>query len=83
METLPTYEAVVIGGSWGGTEAIIDILKELPAGYGLPIIVVLHRQKNTESYLAHILGRHLHMEVREINEKETIMPGIVYVAPAN
>jgi two-component system, chemotaxis family, protein-glutamate methylesterase/glutaminase len=83
MEGNKTYEAVVIGGSWGGTEALIQILKDLPASFALPIIVVLHRQKNTISFLIEILSKRIHIPVKEVEEKEAILSGFVYIAPPN
>lgn len=83
MFASPTYHAVVIGGSWGGTEALIDILQYFDTEYRLPLIAVLHRQKNVTSHLPEILGKYLEIPVCEINEKDTIQGGILYLAPQN
>lgn len=83
MGLISEYEVIVIGGSWGGTDAVIEILSGLSASFRLPIIVVLHRQKNVESALDEIIGKYLKLEVREINEKEKIVGGKIYLAPSN
>lgn len=83
MGLISEYEVVVMGGSWGGTDAVIDILSGLPPTFRTPIVVVLHRQKNVESILDEIIGKYLSIEVKEINEKEPIKGGVVYLAPSN
>jgi two-component system chemotaxis response regulator CheB len=83
MTFVSTCQIIVIGGSWGGTEAVIEILSGLPTGYLIPIVVVLHRQKNAESLLPEIIAQHVSLEVTEVNEKEAVIGGKVYLAPAN
>ena len=39
---LPRVEAIVVGASAGGVEALLTLLAPLRQGYVLPIIVVLH-----------------------------------------
>lgn len=74
---------IAIGGSWGGLQASLAILSGLPAGFRIPIILVLHRLRNYESDLAGVLKNKIRLEVKEIEEKEKIKPGFVYVAPSN
>lgn len=74
---------VVIGGSWGGMQASISILQELPESFPLPIWLVLHRQKNQQSELHLIYRKKLALQVQEIEEKQALEPGCVYLAPAN
>lgn len=83
MGLISEYEAIVIGGSWGGTDAVIDILAGLPPTFRTPIIVVLHRQKNVESALDNIIAKYVPLPVKEVNEKEPIVGGTVYLAPSN
>lgn len=74
---------IVIGGSWGGIQASLSILQDLPASFPIPVLLVLHRLKNYESDLDGIYARKIKLHVREVNEKEAIKPGFVYIAPAN
>ncbi|WP_187263924.1 chemotaxis protein CheB [Pontibacter beigongshangensis] len=79
-----TFEKVVVmGGSWGGIQASIGVLKALPAGFGLPVVLVLHRLRNTESDLQQIYAKKISLKVAEIEEKEPLTPGCVHLAPAN
>jgi two-component system, chemotaxis family, protein-glutamate methylesterase/glutaminase len=76
-------KAILIGGSWGGIKASMSILSALPASYGIPIILVLHRLKNFDSDLHGLFGRKMALKVREIDEKEKVEAGNVYLAPPN
>ncbi len=74
---------IVIGGSWGGLQASLSILSGLPAGFKIPVILVLHRLKNYESDLAGVYKNKLALNVMEIEEKEKISGNYVYIAPSN
>jgi two-component system chemotaxis response regulator CheB len=75
-------EAVVIGASAGGFEALLSILKDLPAGYSMPLVVVLHLPDTHESRLAELFGYRLSLQVREARDKESLAPGTLYFAPS-
>ncbi len=75
-------EAVVIGASAGGFEALLAILEGLPTSYPMPIAVVLHLPENHESKLAELFGYRLLLKVREARDKESLAPGILYFAPS-
>jgi len=75
------YEAVVIGVSAGGMEALRTILPYLPAGFSLPIIVVQHRHPTSDDFLARYLNERCKMEVKQADEKERLQKGTIYLAP--
>ena len=74
-------EAVVIGASAGGFEALLAVLTGLPSTYPMPLVAVLHLPDNHESRLAELFGYRLALQVREARDKETLEPGILYFAP--
>ena len=74
-------EAVVIGASAGGFEALLAVLSGLPATYPMPMAVVLHLPDNHDSRLAELFDFRLALQVREARDKEFLEPGTVYVAP--
>lgn len=76
-------ELVVIGASAGGVAALLALLAPLPAGYALPLVIVLHLLPRHESQLAAVLTHHLGRPVREPRDKEVVQPGVVYVASAD
>lgn len=74
-------DAVVVGASAGGVEALLTLLPALPAGLPVPIFIVLHLPRDRPSLLADIFVRKCALPVREAQDKEPIRPGTVYFAP--
>jgi two-component system chemotaxis response regulator CheB len=79
--TASQAEAVVIGASAGALEALSVIVPALPAGFGLPLIVVVHVPPDRRSMLAELFQAKCRIPVREAEDKEPINPGTVYFAP--
>lgn len=73
-------EAVVIGASAGGVQALLALLADLPRSFRLPLIVVLHLPEGHDSQLAEIFQRRLPIAVREAADKESIAPATLYFA---
>ncbi len=82
QKALP-YEIILIGASMGGIDAAIQILKPLSSSFPIPILLILHRYKSPHSGLVSIFQRELILQVREIEEKDQIQQGMVYIAPAD
>lgn len=76
-----TIEAIVMGASAGGVEAVSSILWTLPAGFAIPVVVVLHIPPDHPSLLASVFGAHCPIAVHEARDQEPLRPGTVYVAP--
>jgi two-component system chemotaxis response regulator CheB len=74
------FEAVVIGGSAGGVDALVALLPAIPAGFRLPVFCILHVPGGRESRLAELFDERLPVPVREAADKEEIVPGTVYFA---
>jgi two-component system chemotaxis response regulator CheB len=77
---LQRVEAIVIGASAGGVEALLKIFTALPEGFSLPIMVVLHLPDDRRSQLAEVFGQRLSLPVKEARDKQSIDPGTVYFA---
>jgi two-component system, chemotaxis family, protein-glutamate methylesterase/glutaminase len=75
-------EIVMIGVSAGGLDAVSTILRGLPEDLLLALIVVQHRSKDSTA-LCQLLQDASRLEVREVQDKEPILHGHVYVAPAD
>ena len=74
--------AVVIGGSAGGMQALAVILPAIPAGFPLPVAIVIHVKEGTGGYLATYLNRLCALPVMEGQDKVPFKAGTIYVAPA-
>ena len=74
-------DAVVIGTSAGGVEALTVLLPLLPAGLGAPVFVVLHLPRDRPSLLAGIFAPRCRLAVVEAEDKQPVEPATVYFAP--
>ncbi|NYT82924.1 chemotaxis protein CheB [Alcaligenaceae bacterium] len=74
--------AVVIGASAGAIQALSEILPALPADFPLPILVVVHVPADRNSMLASLFESKCRMAVREAEDKEPALGGVIYFAPA-
>jgi two-component system chemotaxis response regulator CheB len=74
------YEAIVIGASAGGSEALAALFRNLPSNFKLPIIVVLHISEDANS-IADFFSPLSSMNIKESEDKEEIKKGVVYFAP--
>ncbi len=76
-------EAVVIGASAGALEALSAILPALSTEFRLPVMVVVHVPADRRSVLAELFRAKCKVQVREADDKEPIVGGTVYFAPAD
>ena len=74
-------EAIVIGASAGGVEALGLILPSLPAKFRPAVLIVLHLPRERPSLLVDIYEKRCSLPVREADDKEPIEPGTIYFAP--
>src|SRR5688572_5557406 len=77
------YDVVVVGASWGGLNALSKLISGLPADFQMPVVLVQHRSKGSENLLARLLQDDTLLPVREVDDKDPILEGHVYVAPAD
>jgi two-component system chemotaxis response regulator CheB len=77
------YEIIVVGTSWGGLSAVTQLIGGLPRGFGIPIVVVQHRHRESKHLLASILQDRTALCVCEIEDKTPIAAANVYIAPAD
>jgi two-component system chemotaxis response regulator CheB len=79
---VPPHELVVVGSSWGGLHALGRLLSDLPADFDLPVAIAQHRHPDSPpGTLQHLLQREIQRPVVEAEDKLTIQPRHVYVAP--
>lgn len=83
MNLAGRVDAVVIGGSAGGVEALTALLPALLPRLMPPVFVVLHLPRDKPSVLAEIFAPKCAVPVREAEDKEAVTPGTIYFAPNN
>src|SRR6476661_4986287 len=73
-------DLVIIGASWGGLQAVGEVLRGLPPGFPVPVLVVQHRGEDAGDLLRELLDRTASLPVREVEDKAPFADG-VHVAP--
>jgi two-component system CheB/CheR fusion protein len=79
----PNCPIVGIGGSAGGFEAAMELLRHLPPETGMAFVIVQHLDPHHASQLPKLLSRATAMPVIELAGRNTPRPDTVYVQPAN
>lgn len=74
-------EMIVLGISTGGPVALMQMLPQLPAGLGLPLLIVQHMPPTFTRSLAASLDARCALRVKEAEDGETALPGVAYIAP--
>lgn len=74
------FPVVCVGGSAGGLDAYIRLLKCLPADMGVAIVIVNHLRTVATS-LHEILPKYTEMPVELITERLDIQPNHVFIIP--
>jgi len=74
------FPVVCVGGSAGGLDAYIRLLKNLQADMGVAVVIVNHVRK-VATLLHEILPKYTKMPVKLITEKLDIEPNTVFIIP--
>jgi two-component system chemotaxis response regulator CheB len=76
----PRLSMIAVGASWGGLNALRAIAHGLPAHFPVPVTFVQHRSKES-AVLRDLLQDCTALTVCEVEDKQPIMGGYVYLAP--
>ncbi|QAU23622.1 chemotaxis protein CheB [Dyella sp. M7H15-1] len=75
-------QAIAIGCSAGGVDALKAIISGLDARLNLPILVCCHTGSDTVELLCEILDRASPLAVTEARERHPVQDGTVHLAPS-
>ncbi len=78
---LARIDAIAIGTSAGGVEALSVLLPALRRGHRAAVFVVLHVPRQRPSLLVDVFQPKCEVIVSEAVDKEPVLPGRVYFAP--
>ncbi|MCC5949529.1 MAG: chemotaxis response regulator protein-glutamate methylesterase [Nitriliruptoraceae bacterium] len=79
----PVVQAVVIGVSTGGPNALAEVIPALPASLGVPVFIVQHMPPMFTKLLAERLDGHSPLTISEAVDGEVVRPNHVYIAPGD
>ena len=71
---------IAVGASWGGLKALRAIAHGLPGNFRVPIAFVQHRSKDSAA-LRDLIQDCTSLIVCEVEDKQPIMGGYIYLAP--
>lgn len=75
------FALVIVGASWGGLDALSVFVKGLPREFETPIVIVQHLSKTGDSLLPELLQHHTSLTICEVEDKQSIRPRHIFVAP--
>ncbi|WP_238430232.1 chemotaxis protein CheB [Chitinophaga agri] len=73
----------MIGGSAGSLDVLMQLLPALAPAWPLAMIIVLHRKNDHDTLLTELLSAKTLLPVKDAEEKDVLMAGRIYVAPAD
>lgn len=76
-------DALVIGASAGGVEALSVLLPALTPAMGIAVVVVLHLPPSRDSLLVDLFAPRCALDVAEAQDKMPLEAGHLYFAPPN
>lgn len=77
----PPFDMVAITASFGGLEAVSDLLSALPGDFSAPVVLVQHLAQRFPSAYPDVLSRRGPLQVKWAAQGERPQPATVYVAP--
>ena len=75
------FDVIALASSAGGLNALSRILSQLPGDLPVALVVIQHLDPRHRSLMADILARRTPLKVKEADDGESLMPGVVLVAP--
>ena len=75
------YSVVAIGTSTGGPVALQKVLKNLPAAFPAPIVLIQHMPASFTPAFSERLNKLCNIEVRQAEDGDQLRPGVALLAP--
>lgn len=76
-------KVVIIGGSAGSLSVLLQILPQIPKLNDFAIVIVVHRKSTDDQTLEDLLKLKSSIKVKPVEDKASLTPGFVYIAPSN
>ncbi|KAF2338526.1 chemotaxis protein CheB [Flavobacterium tistrianum] len=76
-------KVVIIGGSAGSLQALLQILPFIENPISFAIVIVVHRKNSDEQTLESLIALKSKIIVKEVEDKVKLKSGFIYIAPSN
>ena len=76
-------ELLVIGGSAGSFNVLLEIIPKIKSPLNFAILIVLHRKSGLNSSISDVFKNKTDINILECEDKEVMKPGTIYFAPAD
>lgn len=76
-------KVLIIGGSAGSLEVLLQIIPNLEKLNDFSMVIVLHRKGSDDSTLEELFALKTTIPVKEVEDKTPLLPGNIYIAPAD
>ncbi|MBG6234435.1 two-component system chemotaxis response regulator CheB [Pedobacter sp. CAN_A7] len=77
-------QVVVVGTSAGGQEALVALIKQLPADFPAPILMVMHLSADANAqFIMDVIQKSSQLSCKMAEDKELLRPAQVYLAPSD
>ena len=74
---------LIIGGSAGSLEVLLQLLPQLSAAPSFAIVLVLHRRNTEDNTLEELIAAKTEIPVKDVEDKTPLLPGYLYIAPSD
>jgi len=82
-QIIPDFKVVLIGGSAGSLNVLMQILPQLHVINFFAIVLVVHRKSTDEQTFEELIELKSAVKVKRVEDKVAFLPGFIYVAPSN
>ena len=76
-------KVLIIGGSAGSLEVLMEMLPKLAFVPTFAIVLVLHRKSAEDSTLEELISYKTSIPVKDVEDKTPLLPGFIYIAPSD
>ena len=78
---VPMPDAIAIGSSTGGPQALFEVLKHLKSGIRQPVFITQHMPGTFTNILANHIAKQCEVDCVEASDGDPVIDGRIYVAP--
>lgn len=83
IDSLKHTKLMVVGGSAGSLQVILDLIKNIVPPINFALVLVLHRKSNSMNILPGLLQQLTTIPIEDIEDKTLLMKNTIYIVPGD